>query len=261
MDSTWLINRLHSLRKTRSGLARALDLQPSAISRIINGQRKIQAGEIEPMARFLEVSQDLLLQKIATAPDDGVIAKILESDARTQKAEDLAREARLKDPYFSIETRLIDGEVQAARETGHGALPVWGVYFDPKAKCALSIEKTIDRVPRIPQLYNVLNAYAVYMPDESMAPRYNPGDTLYINPAKPLNLGCYCILFSSRSNEKDSPVMVFIGEMVGYDSEQIGIKQIGKAHPLFPPRPEGMTTYIKHSNTLRVHRIVGVAEK
>ena len=46
-------------------------------------------------------------------------------------------------------------------------------------------ETPIDRVPRPPNLAHAQDAYALYVPDDSMAPMYRPRQLLFINPHKP----------------------------------------------------------------------------
>lgn len=60
----WLGKRLDELApkgKSRSGLARHLKVNPSAVSNLIAGTRKIQAPEIDKIADYLEWSRDDLL--------------------------------------------------------------------------------------------------------------------------------------------------------------------------------------------------------
>lgn len=40
----------------------------------------------------------------------------------------------------------------------------------------------------------VENAYAVYHAGESMSPRYEAGETLIINPNRPVRSGCYVVI-------------------------------------------------------------------
>lgn len=49
--------------------------------------------------------------------------------------------------------------------------------------------ETVDRAPRPSALLRTKNAYAVYVFNDSMSPRFDPGDLLYVNPDKPPHIG------------------------------------------------------------------------
>lgn len=70
MRNEWLAKRLDELApggKSRTGLARALDIPPSRISEIINGSRKVKAEEVKPMATYLEWPEATVLAYVVGA--------------------------------------------------------------------------------------------------------------------------------------------------------------------------------------------------
>src|SRR5262249_11460080 len=48
-----------------------------------------------------------------------------------------------------------------------------------------------EYIVRPPSLAGVSNAFALYVDGESMEPRYYAGETLYVNPNRPLTRGCF----------------------------------------------------------------------
>lgn len=57
MPNLWIIDRLRALGRSQADLARALNLQPPAVNKIISGLRKIQSDEVRLLAIFLEWSE------------------------------------------------------------------------------------------------------------------------------------------------------------------------------------------------------------
>src|SRR5277367_83690 len=55
MDNRWIGDRLKSLRKTKSGLAKALGIDPARVSEIIGGRRNVQVTELPVMAAILDM--------------------------------------------------------------------------------------------------------------------------------------------------------------------------------------------------------------
>lgn len=64
MPNLWINERLRELGKSQADLARALDLRPPAVNKIITGLRRIQADEVRVLATFLEWSEDHVLALI-----------------------------------------------------------------------------------------------------------------------------------------------------------------------------------------------------
>src|SRR5579871_261126 len=76
MDNRWIGDRLKSLRKTKSGLAKALGIDPARVSEIIGGRRNVQVTELPVMAAILEMPTEELVGRLvsrrqARAAEDG----------------------------------------------------------------------------------------------------------------------------------------------------------------------------------------------
>lgn len=57
------------------------------------------------------------------------------------------------------------------------------------------VKRAVGSKVRPPLLQAVRDAYAIYMPDESMEPRYRQGWLLWINPVKPVSEGRDALIF------------------------------------------------------------------
>src|SRR5271167_2291744 len=66
MDNRWIGDRLKSLRKTKSGLAKALGIDPARVSEIIGGRRNVQVTELPVMAAILEMPTEELVGRLVS---------------------------------------------------------------------------------------------------------------------------------------------------------------------------------------------------
>jgi phage repressor protein C with HTH and peptisase S24 domain len=64
----------------------------------------------------------------------------------------------------------------------------------PEAQCVRFKDDVVTFVSRPAALDHARDAYAVYVFDDSMEPRYEPGDLLYVNPHLPANPGRYVVI-------------------------------------------------------------------
>lgn len=61
LNRKWFTDRLAQQGKSQRGLARFMDIDPSAITHILSGKRKLQLTEAEQFASFLGVPVDEVL--------------------------------------------------------------------------------------------------------------------------------------------------------------------------------------------------------
>lgn len=66
MDGTWIRKRLDALKtvgrkKSQSGLAKALGLEPPRVTEMIGGTRELQLDEVAECARYLELSVEMVV--------------------------------------------------------------------------------------------------------------------------------------------------------------------------------------------------------
>ena len=154
MDLDWIREGLHRPGKTQRGLAEALGVDASAISRLLNGTRQLKAAEIATVARYLDTDPPA---NLASAP-----------------------------PVTPAATPLA-----YAPSVMHGPrdLPVVGTAVAGKDGMFLMNGQIHDYVERPPSLQGVAGAYAVYVADQSMEPRYFAGETLHVHPGRAVTQG------------------------------------------------------------------------
>ena len=157
MDIDWIRQGLRKPGKTQRGLAAALGVDASAISRLLNGTRQLKAAEIALIARYLgetPPAESILQVPADTAPPAGA-------------------------------------PLHYAPSVMHGPrdLPVVGTAVAGSDGMFLMNGQVHDYIERPPSLQGVAGAYAVYVADRSMEPRYFAGETLHVHPGRPVQQG------------------------------------------------------------------------
>lgn len=157
-ETDWIRDGLAKPGKTQRGLANALGLDPSAVSRLLTGGRQLRAAEIPVVSAYLDSSAPSALSDPIVAPRS---------------------EAPTKPNQRPAPTHWI-----GARD-----LPVMGTVVAGSDGMFLMNGEVHDYIERPPSLQGVTNAYAVYVADTSMVPRYFPGETLHIHPGRAIASG------------------------------------------------------------------------
>lgn len=148
----WIRDGLAKPGKTQRGLAIALGLDPSAVSRLLTGSRQLRAAELPVVAAYLE----------SEVPFPATYA--LQSS---------------KPPGH-----MVLPNAAAAPWAGLRDLPVMGTVVAGSDGMFVMNGQVHDYIERPPSLQGVTSAYAVYVADTSMVPRYFPGETLHIHPGR-----------------------------------------------------------------------------
>lgn len=78
IDKDWFFRKLEDGNKSVRGLARHMDIDPSAVSRMLSGERKMKMDEAGSIAQFLGVHVKEVLKHAGVAIDlDGLPTRIL----------------------------------------------------------------------------------------------------------------------------------------------------------------------------------------
>lgn len=142
IDQKWFLKKLADQRKSVRGLARHLNLDASAVSRMFSGQRKMQMDEAQSIARFLNAPLAEVMRHAGVAKDlDGLPTRILLAATINEKG----IVSRLKDPK-PLPQSIIDRAqaaitsdrnscvIAAQIRASKGPLAMWDdavVLFDP----------------------------------------------------------------------------------------------------------------------------------
>jgi phage repressor protein C with HTH and peptisase S24 domain len=104
-------------------------------------------------------------------------------------------------------------------------LPVYGTA-NGAPEGALVLDQTVYELTPCPNhLESVADAYAVYVAGDSMEPRYDAGDLVYVNPNKPVRRGSYVIL---QVRQDDGAHLGYVKRFV---SDREGIVTVAQFNP------------------------------
>lgn len=131
---------------------------------------------------------------------------------------------------------------------GAAKLPVYAAAQGGDAGMVLSSEP-IDWIARPPQLADVKEAFAVYVINDSMVPKYKQGDTLLIHPGLPASTGDFVLVMLVDGAEHEYAAIV--KQLVRRTAEHLVLAQLN------PPRE----FTIEAAKVRAVHRIFGSFER
>jgi transcriptional regulator with XRE-family HTH domain len=225
MDSTWFEQALNRIGASQADLARYLQLAPSAVSRMLKGERQMKLAEAVQVAAFLQVSQEEVLRHAGDAPSSGS-AEMPRRRGRPPRRPGLAPLRPMSPPMSP------HGDVIPIR-TGERA----------GGEQQMSLQE-VGYTPRPANLAGVRAAYAIYMVGGHLAPRYEEGWLLHIHPYKPPTHGRDVVV-----TKTDHTVM--IKQFVGWENDRLVLRQLSPEETLNIPRDE----------VAACHLIVGVDQE
>jgi phage repressor protein C with HTH and peptisase S24 domain len=205
MDTIWFHQALERAGASQADLARHLRLAPSAISRMLKGERKMTQLETVQIAAFLRVSPEEVLSHAVEGP---VIPPLA----------DTPRPSRGRPPS----TLSAAGDRIPIRAAGRGG-PDTEMFLD------------LGYTTRPANLSGVREAYAIYMTGDSMEPRYEQGWLLHVNPFKPPKHGQDVVVGRKGDVVGDA---VLVKQFVGWDGDSLVLRQFNPPGTLRIPRDE-----------------------
>ncbi|MGH7044959.1 MAG: LexA family transcriptional regulator [Stellaceae bacterium] len=207
MDTQWFHRALERVGATQADLARHLRLAPSAVSRMLRGERQMKQLETVQVAGFLGVSPDEVLgHAVAATALSGIGEVSRPGRGRPPSAP----------PPVGRATDLIP-----IRSAGRGGADQ-AMFLD---------DGPIGYTPRPANLGGVRAAYAIYMVGDSMQPRYEQGWLLHVNPFKPPIRGRDVVVYKIGE-------IVLIKQFVGWEGDTLVLRQFNPPDTLRVPRDE-----------------------
>ena len=123
-------------------------------------------------------------------------------------------------------------------------LPVCGGARGGSDAMFLDQGTPIDWVQRPPQLAGVPDAFAVYVVNDSMTPRYEPGDILFVHPTMPPGRGSFVVVELSDQE-------AYVKQLVSQNAEELVLRE-------FHPAPREFA--VPRASVKAVYRVVGTWE-
>jgi phage repressor protein C with HTH and peptisase S24 domain len=226
MDTAWFNLALDRIGASQADLARHLRLAPSAVSRMLKGERQMKLLEAVQVAGFLGVPQEEVLRHAgeATAPPPSGAAP---------------RRGR---PPASVSGRTLAAPPRPA--SAMDLMPIRSAARGGGEQEMFLADGPIGYTPRPANLAGVRAAYAIYMVGDSMEPRYEPGWLLHVNPFKPPTRGRDVVVYKTGD-------AVLIKQFVAWELEALLLRQLNPPQELRIPRNE----------VLECHLIVGTDQE
>jgi hypothetical protein len=170
----WIKARIKELGKPKTlrGLGLAMGgLDSARLTEIGAGTRSVKAGEIAPMAEYLEMTYDEVYGRLFGTPP----------------------ESRTKNEHHNLVTSRID--------TAQTVLvPLWDITAPggTASGAQLQLTKSGSWVAAPQELRLVQNSFAVQAWDDDNAPWVPRGSTLFVNPSKKARDGQWCLFLASE---------------------------------------------------------------
>ncbi|HEY3910405.1 MAG TPA: LexA family transcriptional regulator [Stellaceae bacterium] len=206
MDAPWFHQALERVGATQADLARQLRLAPSAVSRMLKGERQMKPLEQAQIAAFLGVSPEEVLNHILQRPISA-------------PSGEAPRAGRGRPPGAGAAPAHAADRIPV-RSGGRGGADQEMFLSDP-----------IGSTPRPANLSGVREAYAIYMVGDSMEPRYEQSWLLHVNPFKPPTRGRDVVVYKQGN-------IVLIKQFVGWEGDTLVLRQLNPPDTLRIPRAE-----------------------
>lgn len=154
--------------KTQSGLAAALGIDKSSVSRLLSGGRRLKFAEARLAAAYLGIEPPM---------------------AFVEGGEDFAYP-------------------ETPRFAGQKLAPIFRAETASDGFWRLDRRSVVERKPVGPQLCRAPSVFGLYAPDDAMAPRFKAGEIAWINPMRPAAPGDDALLLSAIKAEALETVLL-----------------------------------------------------
>jgi phage repressor protein C with HTH and peptisase S24 domain len=212
MDGSWFTRALESVGASQADLARHLRLAPSAVSRMLKGERQMKPLEVVHIAAFLRVPEDEVLRHAV-------------GNAPLAPATNAPRPGRGRPPSGGAAA----SPSRLPQETDR--IPIRSGARGGTDQEMFLEDGPIGYTPRPANLGGVRAAYAIYMVGDSMEPRYEPGWLLHVNPFKPPTRGRDVVVYKEGQS-------VLIKQFVGWEGDMLVLRQLNPPDTLRIPREQ-----------------------
>jgi transcriptional regulator with XRE-family HTH domain len=168
-DMRWLRERLGELGRSSADLARALGIPKSRVSEMLAGRRRLQPHEIQPIARFLQLTEAQIIENLglplnaSKEQNGGTVSQVFGNNR--QPVANLDSSLR---PLVVYRTLL-------SESAGRGGVML---YAEP-----------VDEVPRPFFLKFSHKAFAIKVLNDDNHPVYKRWDTILVDPGGSMALG------------------------------------------------------------------------
>jgi transcriptional regulator with XRE-family HTH domain len=203
-----LLRRIRGL--TLEELSEQVGISVSYLSRIESGNRRVTEPLLFKLSELLECDPTEILSE---EPPEKQIASLGFTSLSFHRKNQPEKVSELMELLEKV-----TGQLQAST-TLSPKIPVFTSHYfkntpwasHPAAEASaldgLPLNEPSDWLPCPPELITVHNAFAYTVVNDEMAPRYNPGDIVFVHPQKPLMPGCFALIVK---NDDTAAVRQFV---------------------------------------------------
>lgn len=120
-------------------------------------------------------------------------------------------------------------------------LPVFGTAVGGNEGDFLLNGTTVDYVRRPPALASIKDAFAVFLQGDSMAPRFERGELLYIHPGRPATPGRYVLV--EMHGEHGEPGASYVKRLLKRNAAVVVLEQFNPPETIELPAKEVRAVY------------------
>ena len=169
----WIIEALErNPAKTQTGLAEALGIDKSGVSRMLKGRRRLKFDEAQRAVEYLGVSPAVL------------------------------ERAGFEEPEEPFQSEPRDDGTANLFASASGENGLW----------LLDMQRPIERRPQAPDFIGADMTFGFYAPDDAMAPRFHTGEVVWANPARPAAAGHDALLLGKDGPAGATPACLCVLE-------------------------------------------------
>lgn len=190
IDGEWIRQNLQRSRVTQRELARRVGMDPSVVSRLLDGKRKLQMDEARKIRAFF----DAPTSAGGRAPEDA-----------TKRAGEIDPRRRPPGPR--------------PRHRFSADIPIYNLHDGKWPYFALENGQAAEYRPCPPSLVGVAGGFGVFVPGDGLAPRIRAGEVVYVHPSKPPTAGSD-VFVRMRKPEGGVAILRFLkrdGDVVRFD--------------------------------------------
>lgn len=204
MPTDWIARIQKGLEqpgKTQAGLAAALGVHESAVSRMLKpGGRKLKADEIPKVMAYFGWAQE-------SPQPAGPSGATGELSGKLPLLSEVAR-AEILPP------QLLDMPKD---------VPVYGTAYGGQGGDFELNGQLIDHARRPPSIASSKTVFCVYVQGDSMAPWRQPGELVYLNPDRPARPGDYVVV--ELQGKRGEPAPALLKRLVAVSGSTITLEQ------------------------------------
>lgn len=190
MDGKWISDQLIRTGRTQADLGRYLKLAPSIVNKMVKGKREIKAREADDIRTFFSV------------------------DAPARRAEMHITDAVQAQPSPAT----LPSKSEMLRD-----VPLLGTAFGGDAGDFVMGGEDGDYVRRPPALQGRTDVFALFVRGDSMSPRYNPGELIYLERRRPPQNGDYVVVEMKPGPDGSQPA--YLKQLVATTATKLRLLQ------------------------------------